>query len=249
MQARLPLHYCASAVLLAATVSTQCLAQPPATLTSRVTITHVKPDMLNEWLDLQKNEIVPALKKAGVKTRTVYASALFGTAGEYLIVTPFEKYAEFDGDSPTLKALGPVPSARLGEKLRKCIVSSNSFAATRLGDLSNVIDGASPAVAVFVRYRISTGKMQDFQNLVKSDLLPVYKKAKVNFTVSRRGVGANPNDVSFVIGQAKYADLDGGTVLVKQLGQEGADKVNAKFNGMRNLIEVVVRRRVPDLSF
>jgi len=218
-------------------------------MTSRVTITHVKPDMLNEWLDLQKHEVVPALKKAGVKTRTVYASALFGTAGEYLIVTPFEKYAEFDGDSPTLKALGPVPSARLGEKLRKCILSSNSFSATRQGDLSNVIDGAPPAVAVFARYRIAPGKMPDFQNLVKSDVLPVYKKAKVSFTVSRRGLGANVNDVSTVIGLAKYADLDGGTVLVKQLGQEGADKVNAKFNGIRTLIEVVVRSRVPDLSF
>src|SRR5262249_36991142 len=35
------------------------------------TIVHVKPEMLTEWLDLQKNAVVPALKKAGVKTRTV----------------------------------------------------------------------------------------------------------------------------------------------------------------------------------
>jgi hypothetical protein len=71
-----------------------------------VTITHVKPDMLTEWIDLQKNEVVPALKKAGVKTRTVYVSGLFGPAGEYATIQPFEKYAEFDGDNPLIKALG-----------------------------------------------------------------------------------------------------------------------------------------------
>jgi len=29
-----------------------------------VAIIHVKPDMLNEWIDLQKSEVIPALKKA-----------------------------------------------------------------------------------------------------------------------------------------------------------------------------------------
>jgi len=38
---------------------------------------------------------------------------------------------------------------------------------------------------------------------------------------------------------SKFADLDGGPVLVKQLGQAGADKVNAKFTGIRTMIEVV----------
>jgi hypothetical protein len=45
------------------------------------------------------------------------------------------------------------------------------------------------------------------------------------------------------------ADLDGGPFLVKQLGQDGANKINAKFAGIRTLIEVIVRNRVADLSF
>jgi len=91
--------------------------------------------------------------------------------------------------------------------------------------------------------------MQDFQALVKSDILPVYKKAKVRLTVTQRGPGANVNDVTMATGYAKYADLDGGPFLAKQLGTEGAAKVNAKFNGIRTLVEVVVRSRVADLSF
>lgn len=43
---------------------------------------------------------------------------------------------------------------------------------------------------------------------------------------------------------SKFADMDGGPFMVKQLGEDGAAKVNAKFVGVRTLIEVVVRVRV-----
>ncbi len=236
----------ARVIVMAVSLCSLCIAQP---LTSRVTITHVKPDMLNEWLDLQKNEVVPALKKAGQPGRTVFATSLFGSAYEYVIITPFEKYADFDAGNPLIKALGEANSSRLGEKLRKCTISSSSYSTTRLSDLSNVLEGPPPARIVSARYRITAGKMQDFENLVKSELLPVYKKARTGLTVNRRGVGANPNDVTMSTAISKFADLDGGTFLIKQLGQEGAAKVNAKFAGIRTLVEVVVRSRVPDLSF
>jgi hypothetical protein len=82
MKNRTALRLGAGAVSLALSLPALCSAQPapaPAPV-SRVTITQVRPDMLNEWLDLQKNEVVPALKKARVATRTVYSSGLFGTA-------------------------------------------------------------------------------------------------------------------------------------------------------------------------
>jgi hypothetical protein len=249
MKSRVQFLLGASSVLLASTLSIQCLAQTATPPTARITITHVKPDMLYEWLDLQKNEVVPALKKAGQTTRTVYVTSLFGNAYEYVVITPFEKYAGFDADNPMITALGQPASARLNEKLRKCTVSSTSYANTRLVDLSNVLEGPPPQMIVSARYRISPGKMQDFENLVKSDILPVYKKAKNGLTVSRRGVGANPNDVTMSTVYSKFADLDGGNFMVKQLGQAGADRVNAKFVGIRTLIEVLVRRRVPDLSW
>src|SRR5205085_11933642 len=132
---------------------------------------------------------------------------------------------------------------RLNTKLRKCIVSSNSYVGNRLLDLSNVIDDA-PTFIVSTRYRIAPGKMDDFQSLVKSDILPVYKKNKVSFALTRRTLGANTNDVTFTVGYKKYAELDGGPILTKLLGQEGAAKVNAKFTGIRTPVETVVRSRI-----
>lgn len=96
MKTNVQLHFCAGVALLASTLSTQCLAQSAAPQFIRLTIMHVKPEMLNEWLDLQKNEVVPALKKAGQTTRSVYHTSLFGNSYEYVVITPFQKYAEFD---------------------------------------------------------------------------------------------------------------------------------------------------------
>jgi hypothetical protein len=214
-----------------------------------VAIVHVKPDMLNEWLDLEKNEVIPAQKKGGLASRTTYQT-LRGNVFEYVNVTPFDKYAVFDGTSPQVKALGAEGSARLGAKLRKCEESVQVFVSSPLADLSNLPSGDIPAIAVYTRVRVADGKMQEYLNFVKTELLPLYKKANVRFTVVQRGLGANANDLTQVrsVGD-KYADFDAGSVLTRALGAEGATKLLAKSAGMATLVEQVVRRRVPDLSF
>lgn len=249
MKIRESLFAGAFALLLALTGSNRAAAQSGAPMTARVTVTQVKPDMLNEWLDLEKNEVVPAMKKGGQKTMTIYATRIFGNSHEYVAIVPFEKYADFDGQSPLVKALGADGAARLSAKLRKCVASATSYSITRAPDLSNVLEEAMPNMIVTAHYRIAVGKMTEFENLMKSDVLPVYKKGKTGLIVNHRGAGANPNDVTVSTVYTKFADMDGGPFLTRQLGQDGAAKVNAKFAGIRNLIDVYVRVRVPELSF
>src|SRR5260370_1718759 len=242
---RLALRISASVAALAYSLPVLCLAQSNI---SRVNITHLRPDMVSEWVDLQKNEVVPALKKAGIKTRTVYSSGLFGNSYEYVSIEPIEKFADFDAGNPVTKALGATASARLGEKLRKCTLSQNSFQSTRLVDLSNPIDTA-PLIIVSTRVRIAPGRMPEFENIVKTDVLPLYKKLKVTYTVNRRGLGTNSNDVTLSTGLSKYADLDSPNPIVRALGPGGAAKLLAKFTGIATLVEQVVRSRAADLSF
>jgi hypothetical protein len=251
MNKRSALHSCASAVVLAVSLSTIALAQTAPTRV-RVTVTRVKPEMLNEWIDLQKNEVVPALKKGGVTTRTVYATGLFGNAFEYTIAQPMGKFADFDapGGGAQARALGPQANARLNEKLRRCVETTNSFLATRQDDLSNPPATSDPAPIVgYLRIRVAPGKMQEVQALIKSDILPTYKKAKWGLTVNRRGLGANANDLSFSTPYAKYADLDTGSPILRELGPDGAAKLGAKLTPITTVIENVVRNRVADLSF
>jgi hypothetical protein len=199
--------------------------------------------MLNEWLDLQKNEVVPALKKGGIKSQTVYATTLFGDGFEYSTITPFGKFAEFDDQAPVVKALGAAAAARLGEKIRKCIVSTTSYVITRQDDLSNVPDGAT------LDRSVAPGKMNDYLNLVKTEVTPAFKKAKITLVVNRRGLGTNANDLNFTTPLDKYAELDGPSPFLKALGQDALTKLGPRLASMSAGFETIVRTRQADLSF
>ncbi len=246
----------AGVVVLALASATLCLAQstpPPATRLVAIA-TQVKPDMLNEWLDLQKSEVNPALKKAGISSRTVLATS-FGNTYEYVSISPLESFALLDGGSPYARALGPEAAARLTAKLRKCVNGQRTYIINRVSELSIPPDPAAPPlVSVTTRVRVAPGKVEDFENYIKTDLLPVYKKAKAEgkiagYVVSRRSLGTNALERTQTVYFNKFADLDGGPTLTRMLGQEGAGKLLAKSAGMATLIEQVVRRRVADLSF
>jgi len=221
---------------------------PPPAARSQVVLVHVKSDMLNEWMDLQKNELVPVQKKAGVATRTTYQT-VFGNTNEFLIVTPLGKYAEFDGPSQLEHVLGAGGAARLAAKLQKCLESRQVFISNSMPELSSGPAGQLPALGVFTRVRVATGKLEDYEAFVKGEILPIYKKADVNMTVTRRGLGANANDVVQVSWLTKMADIDAGSPITRALGPAGAAKLLAKTAGMATLVEQVVRRRVPDLSY
>ncbi len=248
MSIRVPLRI-AAVVALAVGASTVCLAQPAAPAPRfAVTTTHLKPDMVSEWRDLQKNEVIPAYKKAGYKERTI-TQTIFGNGYEYVTITPLDKYATRDGAGTLVRALGAEAAARLVAKLSKCVVSSHTYVSTRIPELSNAMDGPTPAITISTRYRVAAGKGQEWENFVKAEILPVYKKAKAGYSVSRRGFGGNLNDRTTTTFAATFAELDAGSVFNRTLGADAAAKVRAKGVGLSNVIETVVRRRVEDLSF
>jgi hypothetical protein len=240
----------AAAACLTLFLSTVCLAQstPAPVAHSQVAIVHVKSDMINEWIDLQKNELIPAQKKGGVKTRTTYQT-VFGNTNEYTTVVPFDKYAEFDGQSPQIRALGAAAAARLTAKLQKCTESRQVFIANAMPELTTVAPADAPPIGVFTRVRVAPGKLPDYEAFVKSEILPIYKKANVPITHTRRGLGANNNDVTSIAWLTKMADIDAGSPLLRALGPAGLSKLLAKSGTMSTLVEQIVRRRVPDLSF
>jgi hypothetical protein len=205
--------------------------------------------MLNEWLDLQKNRVVPALKKGDMTTRTVYASGLFGKAFEYTIVQPLTKFADFDSPDAQAEALGGAADAQLAEKLRKCTVSTYSFLSTALPDLSNPGESRNPPIVQLLRLRMAPGRMQEYETLFKAEVLPALKKANSNVMVASRRLGTDGNDLTFETPMNRFADLDSPPPLVRALGPEGVAKLMAKLNDIATVIENTILIRQADLSF
>jgi len=171
--------------------------------------------MASEWLSIQKNEVNPALKKGGVATRTVPETVL-GNPYEYVSITPLANLSELDGDNPLVKGLGKDGAARLQVKTRRCIEGQTLFVSTRVDELSPVPKNPEP-IWVSARYRTAPAKGPDYENFLKTDILPVYAKAKAaekiaGHSLARRGPGADTRDRTTVIYLNKVADMEGETL-------------------------------------
>ncbi|MFN8580871.1 MAG: hypothetical protein U0163_07855 [Gemmatimonadaceae bacterium] len=138
MQKARPQYFKAAGVVMIAlaVVHTPLKAQQPVANTrSYVQVYRLKPDMVNEWLDLQRTEVVPAQKKAGVTSRTTLVTQV-GNSFEYQILTPFPSWSAMDGDTPLVRALGAEGAAQLNAKLRKCILLQQTYMTNRVDSLT-----------------------------------------------------------------------------------------------------------------
>lgn len=242
-------------LLLALAQATPTSAQQPTPPTSTrfyVTVVRLKPEMLTQWTALQRDEVTPAMKKAGVTSRIVLANAV-GNAFEYTIITPFPSFGAMDGDAPLVRALGQEGAAQLNAKLRPCILEQRSFLTNRQEALQVAPDNDALVWRTTIR-RATPGKLQEYLAFLAAEVVPAMKRAKADgkiagYGVATRGVGAAAGELTTITYYSKFADMDAGDPLVLTLGREAANGVNAKGALLSTTVTTVVRRRVAALSY
>ena len=246
MTARIALRYALASSVLACVVTAWAQTAPTLML---ITTVKVKPEMRQEWLDMQKNEVTPAYKKAGITIYQVWTTAVVGDVDEFTTVLPVANAASFDGDSPVVKALGSEGAARLVSKLRKCTVSVRRLLIKPRVDLS--IDAemsAPPKMMVLTSVTVKAGMAQEYERWLKTEYLPGLKKGgQKTYLVSTTVYGGPLLTYGSVAFLNSFADLDKPAALIAGLGQEGADKVMSHTT-MVDHVERTVLRLMPELS-
>lgn len=234
----------ASVLALTATL----FAQTPAPQWSIITTTQIKPEYRTEYEAAQK-EITAAYKKAGVPSRIVVQSIL-GDLMEYTSIAPLAKYADLDGPSPLVKALGEAGSQRLLKKMGAYTNSIHRVTSLAIPDIS--IMGSSPDIGDYVVvsvWRLFPGKGADFTAYMKDDYVPAMRKAGLeNFWLSRPIFGGNLEERITVRPLHKLAELDGGPLTIKALGAEKAQALAMKQAKIVESVSYTVDRIRPDLS-
>ena len=227
-------------------------AQEAGTGTTRLLVTHVRvpPAKAGTWLELQRNEVVPALKKAGVEGYTTYRTVV-GEVAEYVIVRPFA-FAELDRADPLDRALGAEGAAALRRKLADCTESMHRSIENRHDDL--YLDPGAAAVLFVSRYRAMPGRARDYMSFVRSEMLPVMKQAQENGTSAGLSVttsvqGGEPGIITLNMHYANFAPLDGPPPVAKTLGPQGTAAFLAKGAGLITQLDQSILQRVPELSF
>ena len=231
------------------------MADAQAPQWSSVTIVKVKPDMVAEWQDLQKKVVNPALKKAGMKERSVFETAVFGESYEYVVITPITSLAQYDeAMSPLRKSLGEDAWRDYQAKSRRCVVSAHTYGEMSRLDLSYMgkmmqMTGP-PKLAIVNAISVVPGRATAFENLVKSDILPVMKKADViGYFVSQSIFGGDGYGYTTVTFMNSFAEIAKGSPFLRVLGPAGAANMVAKFAGVVAHQERSIVRFNPELSF
>jgi hypothetical protein len=216
-----------------------------------ITQVHVKPEMLAEFQNFMKTTTNPALKKGGVKWREVWQSTIYaGDAFEFVIVTQFDKFAEFDGPSPIEKALGAQGFADWSAKAGSFTKGVHRYIVRTRPDLGVMGKAyAVPKLAVISSVHVAAGRNQDFENFIKNDYAPVIAKGGANYMVSQTIFGGDTNEYVTLIPRENFAELDKGPIINQVLGDEGALKLLAKLPaGTVTHLERSIMRLVPELS-
>ena len=220
---------------------------PPPPQVSQVNIVQVKLEMGREWREYVQNDANPAAIKAGVKQRDVWTTATFGEGGEFVIVTPVENFAQFDGPNPMVKAIGQEAATALLAKRQRLINGSRSFAITARPDL-----GVAPApdyqakLGVVARTIVAQGHMADFVKYTKELSAVVAKTNAKGVAVSQIGLGGNPNEFITLVLFDSFADIGKFPAAFAKAAAEA--KLTAAPADTEAISEWRVYRYVPALS-
>jgi hypothetical protein len=243
----------AAAALSMLCVAAAGVAQETGPRNTRLLVTevHVKPEMVDEWLALERNQVVPALKKAGVKQYTVYETVI-GEATDFVIVQPLPSFAEFNGPDALTRALGMEKAEVLANKLRDCVVSMHRSIENRHDEL--FLDPGAAQTLFMSRYRAMPGKARDYMSFVRTEMYPVMKQAQEDGTFSGLEVttsvqGGEPGIITLNMYYPDFAPLDGPPPVAKTLGVQGTATFLAKGAGLISQLEQRILKRVPELSF
>lgn len=233
----------------------KAVADAPKSEWMSVAVVRVKPDMVAEWQDLQKKIVNPGLKKAGVKERGVFATAVFGEAFEYVILTPITNMSQYDEPmAPLRKALGEDDFRDYQTKVRRCIVSTRTTGIMTRPDLSYLGRTASmsgpPKLVVVNSISVLPGRAAAFESFIKSEVLPVMKKADViGYFVNQTVFGGDVNEYTTVVFQDSFADIGKGSPFLRVLGPEGAARLSARTAALISRQERMIARYNSELSF
>ena len=217
-----------------------------------LTMVTVNPGAGPEYVALQTNEVMPALKKAGGSARQAWSSGVAGTIGEFVFVSPIKSFAQFDGPTPMATALGQEGAAALGAKTAKLVQMTKRMIVRTRPDLSYRPNPTAPpsALALITIVDVVPGKRGDFEAFMKKDVLPAMQQAKVKgYNVLEVVYGDSIGAYITGVGYDNYEAIGQGHPFQVALGDAGARKLEMKVAGMLSRVERYISRYRPELSW
>jgi hypothetical protein len=227
-------------------------ATPPATPTFiRLAVVEIRPDMVADYVAMQKSETMPALQKAGVPYRHAWRTGQFGTGFTVAYLSPIKSFAMLDEPNPVVRALGEEGARQHGAKMAKFIMSSRTYALRERPDLGLRTEGTPMAkLGVLASVEVVAGRMTEWETILKNEWTPALKKAGVaNYHVSQVVFGGSAGQYFTFTPIENYAQLDKGHPITQSIGEAGMNRIMMKMGPSTRSVERTIIRFDEELSF
>jgi hypothetical protein len=219
-----------------------------ATTWYHVTYVQLRPDLLTEYLELQRQEVNPALQKAGVPWRSAWRTGEFGNAFERVFVTPVRNFSEYDSEGPLSRGMDARKLERLQDRLRRCTLNRQTYGVRYRGDLSVESDRiVERSIAAVTTLQVAPGRTAQWEKFLEESL-PKFRSADMIFGVYQRVFGPGPTSWQIVENLRSHDELDRPGILTRAFGAE-VDRMAASLAGVLVSVERTVLLRDTDLSY
>jgi hypothetical protein len=211
----------------------------------RVDTVRVKPEFWSEYREIERDEVMPALRKAGVPYRTSWTTAEFGAAYQLMLVRPVADFGIYDTGDSFSRSLAPREAERLRERVRRCLLSRQTSAVLQRSDLS-ILEGSHP-FAVVSTINVAFGRDSDYEAFLRENL-PILRKAGIVYGVYQRVYG--PTAWLLVQNLDSLSQLGQPTSgLFRAFGRAEADRRLEQLSGVVTSVDREVLRFDPELSY
>jgi len=231
-------------ILAVLAVSTMGWTQSEGPNWIQVNVVKVKPEYISEFIELQKNDITPYVKKNDVPWRAAWKTGVYGNTYTFVFVTPIASFAEYDEQGD----LDPVVAA----KFVKYVSDRDSYAAIYRPDLSKERDNATPPnVIVVTDIGVAPGREAEYAEYVKTDVLPYMSDPKTGiegFEVSQNIFGG-PVGFTTVMYVSNFAYIDGGSSSSRTLDEAERRALAKKRAGLVTHVVRTLGQYMPELSY
>jgi hypothetical protein len=227
-------------------------ATPPAAPAFiRLTIVEIRPDMVADYVALQKSETMPALQKAGVAFRNAWRTGVFGSSFTVAYIAPLGSFASLDEPNPLLKSMGEEAYRAYQVKMAKLITSSRTYALRDRPELGLKTEGAPMAkLGVLASVEVTPGRAMEWETILKNEWTPALKKAGVaNYAVNQVVFGGSAGQYYTFTPIENFAQLDKGHPITQSIGEAGLNKLLAKMGPSTRSVERFIIRYDEELSF
>ena len=257
MSVRRVVHLVVALVVFVCAASVMPLAQAPKPAAAEpqmllISIAKVHPGMGPEYIELQTKEVMPAQKKGGGLGRQAFSSGISGPPGEFVYISPITSFAQFDGPSPMVKALGEQGAAAINAKVVKLADPMGSVIVRTRPDLSYLPDPKAPPspLSILTIVEVAPGKRAEFEAFIKKDVLPAMQQGKAkSYWLAEVIYGENTGGYISAVGYDTYEAIGKGHPFVIALGEEGSKKLEARAAGIVTKLHRFISRYRPELSW